>query len=59
MPVKECDDPLFGRGEVAGMFVDFDPRPLAVFFGDELSSFFRRSEDLYAVFTAIVGGDPC
>ncbi len=57
--VKECDDPLFGRGKLAGVFVDLNARPKAVFFGDELSPFFRRGKDLYAAFAAILGVYPC
>ena len=59
VPVEECDDPLFGRGEVAGVFVDLDPRPTVVDLLNVFFPFFRRSEDLYAVFAAIVGVDPC
>jgi hypothetical protein len=59
VPVKECDDPLFSGGEVAGMFVDLNPRPRSVLFGDKFSSFFRRSKDPYAVFSAILVRDPC
>jgi hypothetical protein len=59
VPVKECDDPLFGRRKLAGMFVDLNPRPTAVFFGDELSSFFRRGKDPYAAFAAILGVHAC
>lgn len=58
VPIEECDDPLFGRGEVAGMFVDFDKRS-AVFFGDELSPFFRRGKGPYVVFSALLVRDPC
>jgi len=57
--VKECDDPFFGRGKLAGVFVDLNARPKAVFFGDELSPFFRRGKDLYAAFAAILGVYPC
>jgi hypothetical protein len=41
------------------MFVDLNPRPTAVFFGDELSSFFRRGKDPYAAFAAILGVHAC
>ena len=58
VPVKECNDPFFGRGELAGKFVDFDKRS-AVFFGDELSPFFRRGKDPYVVFSALLVRDPC
>ena len=57
--VKECDDSFFGRGKLAGVFVDLNARPKAVFFGDELSPFFRRGKDLYAAFAAILGVYPC
>ena len=58
VPIKECNDPLFGRGKLAGVFVDFDKRS-AVLFGDEFSSFFRRSKDPYAVFSTLLVRDPC
>jgi len=58
VPVKECDDPLFGRGEVAGMFFDLDKR-FAVLFGDVFFPFFRRSKYLYFVFSAFLVRDPC
>jgi hypothetical protein len=59
VPVKECDDPFFSGGEVAGMFIDLNPRSTVVDLLNVFFPFFRHSEDMYAVFAAIVGGDPC
>ena len=59
VPVEECDYPFFGRGKFAGMFVDLNPRVLAVFFIDEFFPFFRRGKDMYAAFAAILGVYPC
>jgi hypothetical protein len=59
VPIKECDDPLFGRGKLAGVFVDINPRPTAVVVSDELFTFFRRSKYLHFGFAAIIVRDPC
>lgn len=59
VPVKECDDPLFGRGELAGMFIDLNPRSTVVDLLNVFFPFFRRSEYIYLVFSAVLVRDPC
>jgi len=59
VPIEECDDPLFGRGELAGMFGNFYPRPTVVDLLNVFFPFFRRSEYIYFVFSAVLVPDPC
>ena len=59
VPVEECDDPLFSRGEVAGVFVDLNPRPTVVDLLNVFFPFFRRSKYIYFVFSAVLVRDPC
>ena len=59
VPIKECDDPLFGRGKLAGVFVDLNARPTVVDLLNVFFPFFRRSEYIYFVFSAVLVRDPC
>jgi len=59
VPVEEFDDPFFGRGELAGMFVDLNPRPTVVDLLNVFFPFFRRSEYIYFVFSVVLVRDPC